>query len=907
MSDPPKTGPPQHEPSGPDWRSHIRERLSSSLRLSPTRERDIVDELAQHLDDRWRELVSGGASPERATALALAEFHDRDTLARFLAPLRQAQTPPPLAPGAPIGRWPGDLWRDVRYAVRMLRRRPGFAIVATVTIAIAIGANTAMFSVVRAALLAPLPFADADRLVVVWEGYPPGQPRAAVSVPGYLDIREASEVFADAAALGGENANLTGDGEPERLDIARVTHSFQPVLGLHVALGRWFTKEEDAPNRNDVLVLSDGLWRRRFGADPSVVGRSIALNDRSHVIVGIMAASSTYPKDVDAWKPIAFTPQERTPAARGSQDLATFARLRPGLTYEQAHAALRVVAQTLRAAHYADTPRWTLDMRSIRDELVGTARPILLAAFSAVALVLLIACANVANLLLARSGERQRELAVRAAIGATSARLRRQLLVEASALAGSGAIAGVMIAVVALPLLTEMVSQSFPSLAPPRLDANVFLFAAAVTLGCSLAFGLVPAWSLARTDLRVSLADARPASARSGPRALFVVGQVAMAFALLVGGGLLVKSFRTMMAIDPGYSVDRRLTFRVSLPEARYPGRPERAAFWSALFERLPRAPGVRNAAGVSELPLSNWQSMGTFQIEGRNFARADLPHAYWRSVSAGYFATMGVAVVDGRSFSARDGYDSPRVAIIDELARTRYWGTENPIGRRVSIGRDSDRPIWTEIVGVVRTVRHNSLDEEAVRPTLYFPLEQRATDTVFAVVQADGEPLTTLGAVRSAVQDIDPRLPIYDIQTMEARLGDSVGQRRIAMWLIGLFGTVAVILAIVGVYGVVAYEVSRRAREMALRVALGADRRAIVTLVVNAGLRMAVAGIACGTVVALGFSHAARALLFGVSPFDAATYVMLGAVLLLVTAAATYIPARRAAKVDPLVALRAE
>jgi putative ABC transport system permease protein len=889
----------------PDWTSHVRERLPSSLRLSPTREREIVEELTQHLDDRWRELVSGGASPKEAETLTLAEFRDRDTLARLLAPLRQAHTPPPLTPGVSTDRRLSDFWRDVRYAVRMLRRRPGFAFVAMATVAIAIGANTAMFSVVRAALLAPLPFADDDRLVAVWEGYPPGQPRAAVSVPGYLDIRAANEVFADAAALGGASANLTGDGDPDRLSLALVTRSFQPVLGLRVALGRWFTDEEDAPNQNDVVVLSDGLWRRRFGADPSVVGRSITLNDRAHLVLGVMA-SSAWPKDVDAWKPIAFTPQERMESERGSQHLATIARLRTGVTWEQARTALQVVSQRLRAAHYTDTPRWTLDMRPIRDELVGTARPILLSAFSAVALVLLIACANVANLLLARSGERQRELAVRAAIGASPGRLRRQLLIEAGVLGVGGAIAGVVLAFVALPLLTEVVSRSLPSVPLPRLDVGVLLFALAVTLVSSLVFGVVPAWSLTRTDLTMSLADARPASARSRPRAAFVISQVAIAFALLVVGGLLVRSFQTMMAIDPGYSVDRRLTFRVSLPEGRYADRPQRAAFWSALFQRLPHVPGVRNAAGVSELPLSNWQNMGTFAIEGRNFTRADRPHAYWRSVSAGYFDTMGIAVVEGRPFSARDGYDAPPVAVIDELARTRYWGSENPIGRRISIGQDEgNQPIYAEIVGVVRTVRHNSLDEEAVRPTLYFSLEQRATGTIFAVLQADGDPLATVGAVRATVREIDPRLPIYDVRTLDARPIDSIGQRRIATWLIGLFGAVAVALALVGVYGVVSYDVSRRAPKMALRVALGADRRAIVTLVLRAGLRLAVAGIVCGAGLAIGLAHGARALLFGVSPFDAATYVMLGAALLLVTTVATCIPARRAATVDPLATLR--
>jgi predicted permease len=871
-------------------------RVASIVRWISRRDRaeqDLDDELRTFVDMAAADQIRDGAESADARRLAVLQLGGLEQAKEHVRTGRH---------GARLD----EVMRDVCYALRLLRRSPGFAVVATLTIAVAIGATTAMFSVVRAALLAPLPFADPDRLVVVWEGYPPTQPRAAVSAPGYENIRAAKHIFADAAAIVGANVNLTGSGEPERLDVALVTQSFQPVLGLHVALGRWFTTDEDASNQNDAIVLSDGLWRRRFGSDRAVLGRTIILDDRPHRVVGIMSASSTYPKGVDGWIPIAFTPQQRTDMARGSQYLGTIARLQPGLTHEQARAALQTVAQTLRAAHYADTPRWTLDMRPLKDELIANARPILLSAFGAVTLVLIVACANVANLLLARSGQRRAELAVRSAVGASPERLRRQLLVETGVLGATGALGGLVIASATLPLLTAVVAETFPRLPPPTLDGGVFIFGLGIALVSTLAFGLTPAWVLSRVDLRSSLADSRPGAAKGRPRVAFVVGQVAIAFALLVASGLLVGSFRTIMAIDPGFAVDRRLTFLVSLPEGRYRDRPQRAAFWAALFDRLVHVPGVRNAAAVSELPLSNWGNMGTFEIEGRTFARADLPHANWRSVSAAYFATMGIALVDGRPFSPRDSDNSARVAIIDELGRARYWGTENPIGARIAIAHDeNDRPVWSEIIGVVRTVHHSSLEEEIKRPTLYLPLAQRPTATAFTIVETDGDPLAIAAAARTAILEIDPRLPIYNVQPLEARLDNSLGQRRISLWLIGLFGAIAGILAIVGVYGVVAYDVSRRSQEMAVRMALGADRAALMRLVFRSGLRMAAFGIAFGAVVAFALAHAARALLFGVSPFDTATYVVLGSALLFVTAVATYIPAHRAATVDPLITLR--
>ena len=786
---------------------------------------------------------------------------------------------------------------DVRYAIRLLVRAPGFTVVAALTIAVAVGANTAMFSVVRGALLAPLPFPDPDRLMVVWEGYPPVMPRASVSAPGYYDMLEARDIFETVTAFAIANSNLTGGGEPERVVTTRATQTFQSILGLRLVLGRWFTEDEDRPNANDVVVLSDGLWRRRFGSDRSVIGRTIALNDRPVRVVGVMAPESSVPRRTDVWVPIAFTQRQRGPDGRGSQFLDAIARLRPGLSENEARLRLTALSSRLRAAHYADTPRWTFDMQPLHEEMTGSARIVLLTAFAAVGFLLIIACANVANLLLARGGSRRRELAVRAALGAPARRLTTQLLVETAVLGALGAGAGVVMAIAALPVLANAVSRSFPLVEAPRLDGQVFLFVLTVAAISTLAFGLLPAWQLARVDLRDSLAETQRGATGGRARRVFVVAEVALAFVLLVGAGLLVRSFARVMAIDPGFTVENRLTLRVVLPSARYPGAPQRASFYAAVLERLAAVPGIRAAGAVSELPLSGEGNMGTFEIEGRPTSAADAPHANWRSASPGYFTSMAIPLVSGRLFGERDGFGMARVAIVDELAAARYWPDRSPLGARVTIGSASEGP-WAEIVGVVRSVHHSSL-EDAIRPTLYFPLAQRPTGSVFAVLQTNADPASNISAAREAVRAIDPLLPVFDVRPYESRLVDSVGQRRIATWLIGLFGGVAVLLAALGVYGVIACDVSERTREIAVRVALGATRPRVIRLVLASGLRMTGLGIALGAVLALALGRTASALMFGISPYDPGTYLALGALLFVLATVACYLPARRAASQD--------
>jgi putative ABC transport system permease protein len=543
-------------------------------------------------------------------------------------------------------------------------------------------------------------------------------------------------------------------------------------------------------------------------------------------------------------------------------------------------------------------------MRPLERDLVRDTRPILLTVSGAVGLVLLIACANVANLLLSRAGHRRRELAVRAAVGATPGRLRRQLLVETATLGFIGGAAGALLAAGAVPLLARAVAATLPLVDAPRVDAGVLMFALAVTAVSSALFGLIPAWQLSRTDLRTALNEETRGGSGRRTSHLLVAAELALAFSVLIGAGLLVRSFARVMAVDPGFAVDHRLTLRLALPAARYDAAPQRLAFYTRLLDRLSALPGVKEAGAVSELPLGDMKNMGTFEIEGRALPRgADLPHADWRSASPRYFTAIGVGLVAGRLFDERDRPDAPRVAIVDETAAAKYWADQSPIGQRLS----NDGPgakNWRAIVGVVRTVHHDSLDEPS-RGTVYLPLAQRTTASAYAVVHTDGDPLGVLPSARAAVHALDPELPVFDARTLGERLDLSLGRRRTATWLVGAFAVLAVALALVGVYGVMSYDVSQREREIGIRMALGADRGAVLALVLRGGARMAAAGVAAGAALAFVLARIAGGLLFGVTSYDPLTYLGLAALLIGMAIAAAYLPARRATALKPLDALR--
>ena len=570
----------------------------------------------------------------------------------------------------------------------------------------------------------------------------------------------------------------------------------------------------------------------------------------------------------------------------------------------QARDAVETLARQLHQQYYADSPRCPLGMRPLTEDLVRDARPIILAVFGAVALVLLIACANVANLLLARATHRVREFALRAALGAAASRLRRQLLVETATLGLAGGVAGALVAAAAVPIVARAAATAFPRFDAPHVDLAALLFAMAVAIASSLVFGLAPAWQVSHhADLRRALVAGGRTSGGRAVRRTLVVAEVALAFAVIVGAGLLVRSFARVTAVDPGFAVPHRLTLRVTLPVARYPvDTPRRAAFYDQLFERLSALPGVAAVGGVSELPLGELKNMGSFNIQGRPTPRGqDEPHGDWRSASPGYFRAMGIALVRGRLFSDRDGAATPRVVVIDEEAARRYWPSGDAIGMRISI----DNPnAWREIVGIVRSVRHDALDQ-APRGTMYFPLAQRPTPTIFAVMNTVDDPVNTTAAARGAVRSLDSELPVYDVSSLENRLSDSLGRRRIAMWLLVAFGSLALALAAIGVYGVLAYDVSQRKQEIGIRMALGADARSVRQMVIASGVSLTVVGIAVGVAVAAVAARAASGLLFGVSPYDPITYTGFAAVLVGSALVAAYVPARRATEVDPMIAAR--
>ena len=794
-----------------------------------------------------------------------------------------------------------------RYALRTLRRTPVFASVAIVTLSLAIGVTTAVFSQVRATILAPLPFPEGERLVSVW---PSGGSlaRSAVSVPTYDFIKEdlgsgETRRFASVAAISSQSQNLTGHGEPERVQVARVTESLQAVMKSRIARGRWFLEEEDAPGRNLVAVVSHGLWMRRFGGDPAILGRTIVLNAVPRLVVGVMAADDPYPARTDVWIPIAFTSEQRALSERGSEYLDVIARLAPGISLDQARASLDALGQRLRTL-YGIKVNWTVRCATLDDDLRGDVKPIVLFAFCAVGLVFLIACANLANLMLARSTDRRHEFALRLAIGAAPRQIRAQSLVEAMTLASIGGATGLLLAIWLSPLLPQLGARAGLSIPNAGVDLPVVLFALAATLAGGLIMGTLPSWQVSRASLNELLGHAGRGSIGAELTPAIVVGQVALAFVVVASATLLVKSVTRLTAVDPGFAIDERLSVRVTLPGARYPTRPQRDEFYARFFEALGVVRGVRTVGGVSELPLSTQRNMASFDVEHQVVPPGQPePHADMRSATPGYFDAMGIRLVGGRPFSDRDRADAPAVAIVDDAVVRHVFGGANPIGKRVSLGIDPDN-FWREIVGVVGAVKHDSL-EAATRGTVYVPLPQRPTTSVFAVLRTDGDPMTTVADVRAAVKRLDPDLPLYEVVTLRGRVNDSVARRQITALVVGAFAALALMLALTGVYGVIAYAVSQRTREIGVRMALGAQTTQVLGMFVRSSMRTTISGILVGTALTIPLMYAGARLLFEVVPYDPVAYLTTAAAFLMLSASVSLLSARRAATVDPLIALR--
>jgi putative ABC transport system permease protein len=808
------------------------------------------------------------------------------------------------------------LLQDIKYGARVLIKSPGFTIVAVLALMLGIGANSAIFSVVNTILIRPLPYKDPDQLVLINHNYPKLDLKASVSNPGYVHYRDNAKSFSSVAALDGWRVNLTGDGEPEQLQGSAVTPNLFSTLGATPAQGRIFTDEEAQPGRNHVVVLSDGFWRKRYAGDKNVVGRNITLNGESYNVVGIMPPSFQFGRELgrnmDIWSPLAFTPEELSPSNFTYEHLVVLARLKPDVSFKQAQAEMDSIAANIRREYMKgeDASQWGLTLDSLNELIVGDIKPALLVLLAAVAFVLLIACANVANLMLARGAGRQKEIAIRTALGANRFRVIRQLLTESILLSLVGGGLGLLMAMWGVDLLLKMNAEKIPRAYEISLDSNVLLFTVGVSLLTGIVFGLVPAFQSSKVDLNDTLKEGGRTGIgimRAGLRNGLVVAEVAMAIVLLVGAGLLIRSFMRLQHVNPGFEPRNLLVLQLSLPDFKYKEPQQKNAFFEQLLAQVRTLPGVKNAAAVSVLPMSGNNESGSFQIQGKPVADNEMsPHGDRWAATANYYETMNIPLVKGRYFTERDNADAPGVAIIDETMARKYWPNEDPIGQRITFEGGRDNPRWREIVGIVGHVKHKGLEGES-RVQYYIPYKQRPRSGMFVVVQTAGDPTSLAGSVRGAIASIDKDLPVFRVSTMDKLVADSLTQRRFAMLLLGLFAFVALALAVVGIYGVMSYMVAQRTNEIGIRMALGAQLADVLKMVIGQGMVPVLIGVCLGVAGAFAATRLMASLLYGVTATDPLTFVGVPLLLAGVALLACLIPARRATKVNPMTALRYE
>jgi putative ABC transport system permease protein len=808
------------------------------------------------------------------------------------------------------------LLKDVRYAARVLLKQPGFALVAVVTLALGIGANTAIFSVVDAALLRGLPYKDSQRLVHLWETRRNRDfDQREASYPDFQDWRaEGAEVFEGVAGYTSQSFTLVDEAAPERVRGAAVTANFFELLGVQAARGRAFLEGEDRPEAQRVVLLSHGLWQRRFGGEQKVVGKQVALDGASFTVVGVLPADFDFAKagDVQLWIPL--SPPPALAARRFQHWLQVIGRLRQGVTLDAAQARMSAVGERIAADDPASHAQTGLRVVPLHEEVVGQIKPVLFVLLGAVGFVLLIACVNVANLLLARSTARRKEMAIRAALGASRWRVVRQLLTESVLLSLAGGGLGLVLALWGVDLLVAAIPASqlaqMPYLRHLSLSTEVLLFTFALSLATGVVFGLTPALAASRTDLQDAMKEGGRSSGGRRTRSVrdvLVVAEVALALALLVGAGLLMKSLVRMLNVDPGFDTKNLLTMKVALPPLRYTDNAKAVQFYDELLRRTALLPGVQSVAEVSNLPLSGDGGTGTPRIVGRPAPEGESGESHMRTVSANYFAVMGVPVLKGRAFNERDDADSTPVLVVNKTFAERVFPGEDAIGQRVTFKFTEGMPPF-EIVGVVGDEKVTSLDARTT-PVIYSPVGQGPDGQAALVIRSGADADSLAVAVRNEVRAIDSEVPVFAAQTMEQLVAGSRAtfMRRYPAYLIGIFACVALLLALVGIYGVISYAVTQRTREIAIRVALGARSADVLRLVLRHGLLLACVGVSIGVVVALALSRLMSSMLFGVSAADPLVYAGVSLLLLAVALAACLIPARRAMKVDPMVALRYE
>ena len=801
------------------------------------------------------------------------------------------------------------LMQDLRYGARMLLKMPGFTLIAVVTLALGIGANTAIFSVVNTVLLRPLPFKDPERLMMIRETKLPQFPEFSVAPGNFLEWQKQNTVFERMGAIRDITYNLIGSGNPEQLNAERVTDGFFAMFGVQPQLGRNFLPEENLPGGDNVVLLSHGLWQRRFGGNPDIINQTILLSGQRYTVVGIIPATYSFGRpDTELWTPMAFTPQQAQ--EYGGHYLAAVGRLKPGITVEQARTEMSVIANRLAKQYPADTG-WDVKLTPLLEFTVRSIKPALLVLLAAVAFVLLIACVNVANLLLARAAGRQKEIAIRTALGAGRWRIVRQLLTESVLLSLAGGALGLLLANWGLDLLLKLAPQDLPRISDVSLDGRVLAFSAVATLLTGVIFGLVPALQASKPNLNEVMKDAGRGSTEGGQRQLvrstLVVLEVASALVLLVGAGLMIKSFWHLRQVDPGFNPNNALAVTVSLPQTKYPKDNQQSAFFQQLLEKVKTLPGVQAVGATNVVPLSGNDFVLAFEIDGR----PPLPpgtgqSTNYYSASADYFKAMGIPLRRGRWFTERDTNDTPKVAVINETMAQKIFPNEDPIGKRLTFDDRQKTPAWFEIVGIVGDVKHYGLDQTTTLQT-YEPSTQQTFAAMTLVVRTAGDPTSLSAAIRNAVLQLDKEQPVSNLKTLNQFVSTSIVQQQFAMLLLGVFAAVALLLAAVGIYGVLSYAVTQRTSEIGIRLALGAQAKDVLRLVLGQGMKLAGLGVALGLLAALALTSLMKTLLFGVSATDPLTFGLIALLLLSVAFVACWIPARRATKVDPMIALRCE
>ena len=814
------------------------------------------------------------------------------------------------------------LLQDLQYGLRMLFKHPGVTAIAVLTLALGIGANTAIFSVVNAVLLNPLPYREPDRVVSLWENVPT-HGRWRVAPANFFDWKKQNTVFQDVAAFGANSLTLTGDGEPEQLTGARVSAGYFAVVGVDPILGRAFVPEEHEPGKEQAVILSHSFWQRRYGGDRNIINRSITLDGANYTVVGVMPPG-LYPawpttsghltfdeQQHQFWTPMSFTPLWA--GLRTAHVLGVIARLKPGVSFEQARTEMDTIGARLEK-EYPQNRGEGIIINQFMNEVVGNVRPALFTLLGAVGLVLLIACANVAGLLLAQHAGRSKEIAIRAALGAGRFRLVRQFFLEGLLLSFFGTAIGLIIATLGTKALLKFVPAGIPRLAQVGLDWRVLGFTMLISLATCLIFGLIPAWHASKPDLHTALEQSGrtsgPGASRLRFRQLLVVFQVSIAVMLVIGAGLLIKSFWVLQQVDPGFQAEGVLSAGLMLPFAKYADPGQINNFHKQVLERISALPGVKSATIAYDDPLhSNW--LDSFQIEGRVPSPDQSLSANFIPVGPDYFDTVGVRLAAGRKFTPQDDQDHPGVAIVNESFARHYFPNENPLGQRMRPappGRiwNNQRLTSFEIVGIVRDVKSAGLEAPS-EPAYYLPASQAPLQDMTILVRTTTDPLSLVGPVRQAVLSIDPNQPISNVSTLERLVDDSIAQRRLNMLLMGLFGGLAMLLSAVGIYGLLSHAVTQRTQELGIRMALGAQVGDVLKLVLRQGMMLALAGEAIGLIGAFALTRLIRGLLFGVTPNDATTFIAVAGVLTIVALLACYLPARRATKVDPLIALRYE